>query len=357
MDLNKRIKAFISLGEFLSFFKKDVEFNDNSNVLFKKHYNSFKNIIKTSYEKNAWFTEENVRFAITSICESLKEKNIKKWIKPYIQKFNNNKKTSGRVGVVMAGNIPVVGFHDFLCVLISGNIFIGKLSSQDPKLLPAIAEVIIDIEHGFKNNIEFTDKELSNFDVIIATGSDNTSRYFEYYFGQYPNIIRKNRNGVSVISGNETQNELRLLGEDIFTYFGLGCRNVSKIFVPKAYSFDQFFDAVKSFENVINNYKYRNNYDYYKSIYLINKTAHIDNGFLMLKEDKGFGSPISVVYYEYYDDKNELNNLLNSNADKIQCLISNDKEIISCIPFGTSQSPQLWDYADGVDTMRFLLGV
>ncbi len=356
MDLNKRIKAFISLGEFLSFFKKDVEFNDNSNVLFKKHYNSFKKIIKTSYEKNAWFTEENVSNAITSICESLKEKNIKKWIEPYIKKFNN-KKISKRGGVVMAGNIPVVGFHDFLCVLISGNTFVGKLSSQDPKLVPAIAEVIIDIEPEFKNKIEFTDKELTDFDIIIATGSDNTSRYFEYYFGKYPNIIRKNRNGVAVISGNETQDELRLLGLDIFTYFGLGCRNVSKIFVPKAYSFDKFFEAVKSFENVINNYKYRNNYDYYKSIYLINKTAHLDNGFLMLKEDKGFSSPISVLYFEYYDHKTALNNLLKINADKIQCLISNDKEINSCIPSGTSQSPQLWDYADGIDTMEFLLDV
>ncbi len=356
MDLNKRIKTFISLGEFLSFFKKDVEFNDNSNVLFKKHYNSFNNIIKTSYEKNAWFTEENVRNAITSISESLKEKNIKKWIKPYIKKFNNNR-ISKRVGVVMAGNIPVVGFHDFLCVLISGNTFAGKLSSQDPELLPAIAKVLIDIEPEFKNKIEFTEEKLTNFDAIIATGSDNTSRYFEYYFGKYPNIIRKNRNGVAVISGNETHDELRLLGQDIFMYFGLGCRNVSKIFVPKAYSFDKFIDAVKSFEDVINHCKYRNNYDYYKSIYLINKTAHLDNGFLMLKEDKGFGSPISVLYFEYYENKNELNNLLNSNADKIQCLISNDKEINSCISFGTSQSPQLWDYADGIDTMEFLLGV
>jgi hypothetical protein len=184
MDLNKRIKTFINLGEFLSFFKNDVEFNDNSNVLFKKHYNSFNNIIKTSYEKNVWFTEENVRNAITSISESLKEKNIKKWIKPYIKKFNNNR-ISKRVGVVMAGNIPVVGFHDFLCVLISGNIFLGKLSSQDPELLPAIARVLIDIEPEFKNNIEFTDKELTGFDIIIATGSDNTSRYFEYYFSDF----------------------------------------------------------------------------------------------------------------------------------------------------------------------------
>ncbi len=356
MDLNKRIKTFISLGEFLSFFKKDVELNDNSNVLLKKHYNSFNNIVKTSYTKNAWFTEENIRNAITSISESLKEENIKKWIKTYIKKFNINK-ISKRVGVVMAGNIPVVGFHDFLCVLISGNIFAGKLSSQDPELLPAIAKVLIDIEPEFKDKIEFTDKELKDSDVIIATGSDNTSRYFVYYFGKYPNIIRKNRNGVAVISGNETQDELRMLGEDIFTYFGLGCRNVSKLFVPKPYSFDKFFEAVKNHKNIIKHYKYSNNYDYYKSIYLINKTVHLDNGFLMLKEDEGFSSPISVIYYEYYDNKNELNNLLNSNADKIQCLISNDKEINSCISFGKSQSPQLWDYADGIDTMEFLLGV
>ncbi len=356
MDLNNRIKTFISLGEFLSFFKKEVEFNDNSNALLKKHYNSFNNIVKTSYTKNVWFTEENIRNAITSISESLKEENIKKWIKTYIKKFNINK-ISKRVGVVMAGNIPVVGFHDFLCVLISGNIFVGKLSSQDPELLPAIAKVLIDIEPEFKDKIEFTDKELKDSDVIIATGSDNTSRYFVYYFGKYPNIIRKNRNGVAVISGNETQDELRMLGEDIFTYFGLGCRNVSKLFVPKSYSFDKFFEAVKNHKNIIKHYKYSNNYDYYKSIYLINKTVHLDNGFLMLKEDKGFASPISVVYFEYYENKNELNNLLNSNADKIQCLISNDKEINSCISFGKSQSPQLWDYADGIDTMEFLLGV
>lgn len=354
MDLQKRIDAFVKLGKFLSYFKTENYNPDLTDSITKKHFYIFNEIIKNCNLYNKWFIEENVRYAITSISKCLTEDNIQKWIYTYSGKIKYKKKAV-RVGVVMAGNIPIVGFHDFLCVLISGNKFIGKLSSQDNKLLPAIINVLTDIEPEFKDFIELTEDRLTSFDAIIATGSNNTSRYFEYYFGKYKNIIRKNRNAVAVLSGNETLSELKALSDDIFMYFGLGCRNVSKIFIHKHYSFEKLFQAFEKYRKVIDLEKYKNNYDYYKSVYLINKTNYIDNGFTLLKEDSSFSSPISVLYYEFYDDKDVLNNYLENNSDKIQCIISNDKGIKSAVPMGTSQNPGLSDYADGIDTMEFLL--
>ena len=231
---------------------------------------------------------------------------------------------------------------------------LAKLSSNDKQLLPFLAQYLISIEPEFKNLIEFTEGRLTNFDAVIATGSDNTARYFEYYFSKYPNIIRKNRNSVAVLTGDETKEEMELLADDIFRYFGLGCRNVSKIFFPEKYDFDKFFNGMFSWKHVINNHKYINNYDYNKAVYLMSNIKLLDNEYLLLKEDTGYSSPISVTFYETYANLEDVKKKLEEEADKIQAIVSNigiDNEI----PFGTAQNPELWDYADGVDTVDFLL--
>ena len=229
-----------------------------------------------------------------------------------------------------------------------------KQSSNDKHLLPHLAGYLESVEPGFKGKITFTENKLNQFDIVIATGSNNTARYFEYYFKDKPSIIRKNRNSIAILTGNESENDLKALSEDIFRFFGLGCRNVSKIFVPKGYNFDQFFNALFHWNPIIEQTKYANNYDYNKAVYLMSEYKILDNGFFMVKEDEGYASPISTVFYEHYNDLNQLRQKLRSDKDQIQCIVSNgvfDSEI----PFGKTQRPELWDYADHVDTIEFLL--
>ena len=356
MTINNRIKAFITLGNFLKQFSGSEQIQENNplNTLF---YNDFKELINIVHIHNPWFVEENVKNAIGAIADSLEEDKLIEWISKYIKDITDNKKPLS-VAVIMAGNIPMVGFHDMLCVLLSGNKFSGKLSSEDKLLLPFISKVLIAIEPEFAERIEFTEGQLKNIEAVIATGSNNSARYFEYYFGKYPHIIRKNRNSVAVLTGNENINNLRLLGNDVFQYFGLGCRNVSKLFVPKGYKFDTFYESVFNFQNVVNNNKYANNYDYNKTVYLMSSNPTLlDNNFLLLKEDVSYSSPIGVLFYEYYDDINILNLRLENDKEQIQCIVANAPEIKNAIHFGTAQCPQLRDYADGIDTMKFLIGL
>lgn len=349
MTLENRISAFVKLGDFLSQFsietiekKEDIQFND----LF---FDIFKTQIKRAKESNGWFTDENVLFSLGNWAKSLTQENLNNWISKY--KFPEKKPKT--VAIIMAGNIPLVGFHDFLSVLISGNKVIAKLSSNDKQFLPLIAKYLEHVEPRFKGIISFTDGELSNFDAVIATGSDNTARYFDYYFGKHPHIIRKNRNSVAVITGNETEEQLDALGEDIFRYFGLGCRNVSKLFVPKDYDFDKLFKAVYKHHDIINYTKYQNNYDYNKAVYLMSLFKLQENGFLMLKEDESYASPIATLFYEYYTSEKEIRNKLIADVDKIQCVVG-DIDYENVIAFGKTQTPRLNDYADGVDTLTFL---
>jgi hypothetical protein len=350
ISLNNRIKAFESLGKLL------IEIGDNQ--LQKENHNEILDRLEQSVTDavnyNGWFIEDNVRYMLTSIGESLTKTNLEAWIKPYKQELTKST-SSITVGVVMAGNIPIVGFHDFLSVLISGNKIQAKLSSDDNKLLPLIANLLISIEPAFEEMISFTTSQLQNFDAIIATGSNNTSRYFEYYFGTYPNIIRKSRNGIAVITGKESAKELKQLTDDIFMYYGLGCRNVSHIMIPVDYDFTTLLDTISSNEKVSLNHKYFNNYEYNKAIYLVNGSQHFDTGNLLLIEENSFASPVSVISYEYYSDIKVANRLLEENSSKIQCIVSISKEIKNVIPPGASQHPKLWDYADGIDTMQFLI--
>lgn len=347
--IEKRIQSFVKLGEFLSQFNRkeiskseNIEFND----LF---FDGFIHQLKLAEEKNSWFTKENLLFACESWTKALTSENILKWIKN--EKLHA--KSDQRVAIVMAGNIPLVGFHDFMAVLISGHSVLVKQSSNDTSLMPFLAKYLEYVNNDLKGNIEFVDERLTNFDAVIATGSNNTARYFEYYFKDKPNIIRKNRNSVAIITGNETEEDYKNLSEDVFRYFGLGCRSVSKLFVPKGYNFDAFFNGMFNKQEIINNAKYANNYDYNKAVYLMSEFDILENGFLMIKEDKSFASPIASVFYEYYDNDEDLKIKLYEERDNIQCIVAKNF-IENEISFGQTQHPNLWDYADGVNTLDFL---
>lgn len=333
MNLQTRIDAFIELG-------KKVSQNTES-------------LITGSY--NPWFTESNLRYALNELGNSLTVENLLKWTGEY--PVLKEKNTLRKVAVIMAGNIPLVGFHDFLSVLITGNMFIGKLSSKDDKLLPSLANLLIEIEPEFINYIRFSDNKLSDFDAVIATGSNNSARYFEYYFGKYPHIIRKNRNSAGVLTGDESDEEIKKLCDDIFVYFGLGCRSVSKLFLPEHFNLDSIFKNSLIYKDVINHNKYSNNYDYNKAVYLLENIEFKDNGMMLMKEDIGYASPVSVVFYERYSTIENVKKRLQEDKELIQCVVSNEKLIEHAIPYGESQKPKLWDYADDVDTVKFLTGL
>lgn len=351
MNLESRIKAFSALGEVLRTVTSEDE-QEGFNIEVTDSILQLKREINDAQQYNGWFTPEMVNKALKSLGESLQESKIRKWISFYdfVEKGN-----TATIGVVMAGNVPAVGFHDFLSVLISGNKILMKLSSDDNKLLPAIANVLVKIEPEFEDYILIADGIMKNFDAIIATGSNNTSRYFEYYFGKYPHIIRKNRNGLAVLTGNEEIDDLKALADDIFLYYGLGCRNVAKLYVPDNYDFIPLLKVLEQYGNLRENHKYHNNYDYNKAIFLVNGTKHFDAGNVLLTESQSFASPVSVINYEFYSSSDQVNNILMVNHNKIQCVISNADYLNDSIQIGNSQNPELWDYADGVDTLSFLL--
>jgi hypothetical protein len=312
---------------------------------------TLQHIIQSESNYNAWFTAESVLQAVTATGESLTELNLERWLSSYTFSDHETKK----VGLILAGNIPLVGFHDVLCVLVSGNTALIKASSQDARLIKYVLQLLVNIEPAFASQYQFIER-LEGFDAIIATGSNNTSRYFEYYFGKVPNIIRKNRNSVALLTGNETTEQLHLLGKDIFDYYGLGCRNVSKVLVPKGYDFIPFFESIESYYPIGNHHKYHNNYDYNKAIYLVNGDKHLDNGFLLLKEDERMVSPLAVLFYEEYENMAAAQTWLANQSENIQCIVSTAPLQVNnqVVEFGKSQHPNLWDYADGIDTLQFL---
>ncbi|RSK38714.1 acyl-CoA reductase [Mangrovimonas spongiae] len=352
MDLQQRISAFSKLGDFLSQFSNN-NFKKNDDIPFNDlFFDGFKHQIQLAEEHNGWFTKANIQFALRGWSDLLTEENLSNWLNHY--KLDDiHPKT---VAVVMAGNIPLVGFHDFLCVLISGHNVLVKPSSNDKQLLPFLAKYLEHVQPTFKGKITFTNDKLENFDAVIATGSDNTARYFEYYFKDKPAIIRKNRNSVAVLTGNESEADLKALSQDIFTYYGLGCRSVSKLFVPKGYDFDNFFKGIYHWHPIINQAKYANNYDYNKAVYLMSEFEMLENGFLMIKEDRSYASPIATVFYEYYDDLDALKTKLASDKEKIQCVVAKNF-LNSEIEFGNTQQPELHDYADDIDIIDFLLTI
>ncbi|HET8752877.1 MAG TPA: acyl-CoA reductase, partial [Salinimicrobium sp.] len=304
MTIEERKEKFVRLGKFMAQFGFDGNKKDENIPENDPFFELLEQRISSAVHHNGWFTRENIVFSLQQWSKALSEENLEKWLSEY----NFEEKNPKRIGIIMAGNIPLVGFHDFLCVLISGNKALVKLSSNDKLLLPVLADYLIAIAPEWKNYVQFISEgeKMENFDAVIATGSNNTARYFEYYFSTKPSIIRKNRNSVAVLTGKETKAEMALLAEDIFRYYGLGCRNVSKLFVPENYDFKELFEAIYPWNSIINQAKYANNYDYNKAVYLMSSFKLLENGFLILKEDESLSSPLAVLFYEKYDDLEEV---------------------------------------------------
>jgi hypothetical protein len=334
MKIEERIEAFVRLGEFIKGLPEE----------------KFKTLAERTRIENPWFTEVNLRMAVSGVVRFLEEKNIRSWLSGY-QLPARNPKT---VALVMAGNIPLVGFHDLLCVLINGDSALIKPSSKDSVMIKTMTDKLIEINSAFTERIKYVD-QLKNFDAVIATGSDNTARYFDYYFGKYPHIIRKNRTSVAILDGEETDAALQQLGLDVFSYFGLGCRNVSKLYVPADYDFTRLIKNWQQYQDIEHHHKYHNNYQYQKSVFLVAAIPFLDTGFVLLQETEKLVSPIAVIYYQYYNSNDDLTQKLSVLEGKLQCVVGNAPP--ATIPFGDAQCPGLDDYADRVDTMKFLVNL
>ncbi|MBX2941933.1 MAG: acyl-CoA reductase [Cyclobacteriaceae bacterium] len=333
MSLEERIAAFSELGNHL----RGLSMNER------------KAVFKKAREKNPWFTDENLQLAFDGVSIFLEEEKFKNWTTKYPIKKGNTK----TVGVAMAGNIPLVGFHDYLCILIGGHRAQIKLSTQDAELLPFVHALLTKIEPRFAELVSFEER-LHHYDAAIATGSDNTGRYFSYYFKNVPHIIRKNRSSCAILLGGETNTELDELGNDVFHYFGLGCRNVSKLYIPEEYDLIPLLREWEKFTPIVHHNKYANNYNYQRSIHLTNLKNFYDNGVILLIESDKLVSPISVVFYERYSDQEDLRNRVEHSKEKLQCILSAKGWFKGSIEFGKAQKPELEDYADNVDTMKFL---
>jgi len=357
ISLEKRISSFSRLGSAFLVIANVLESPEAESS--SEHMDLF-NIQRQCTVMNPWFSKANIAFAFRNWSYLLNEKSLSEWLMSYKLSpgFDNQARS---IAVINAGNIPLVGFHDFLSILITGNRYIAKNASDDKLLLPFVADLLINYEPEFKNYIQFADR-LSDFEAVIATGSNNSSRYFEYYFGKHPHVIRKNRNGVAIFDGEDTKNFLNELGDDVFRFYGLGCRNVSKLYVPDGYDFDEFFKSMYDRSEVMQHNKYMNNFEHHNAVLLLKQIPFLQNGFLILMENKAFASPVAVLNYEYYSDPAELKKHLIENRENIQCIVSasqdlkTDAELKSIIvDSGKTQLPGLSDYADGVDTINFLL--
>lgn len=333
MTKEQRILAFEKLGKALQEGSEELT-----------------NLLAAAPHKNAWYTPEYTGLAFQQLISNLQADKLQAWTASY-----PSLDTDRTVGLVLAGNIPLVGFHDILSVLIAGFNAQIKVSSDDAGLTSFVLHTLIAIEPAFAAKIAIVER-LANYDLVIATGSNNSARYFEHYFGKQPHIIRKNRNSVAVLAGTESAEQLAALGHDIFDYFGLGCRSISKIYIPEDYDISILLAGLEGHQAISNHFKYNNNYDYNKSIYLINGDKHYDTGFLLVKEDQAFASPLAVLHYERYSDVEQLTAQLKEQADLLQCVTSSIPLAIDTPTFalGGSQCPSLTDYADGVDTLAFL---
>jgi hypothetical protein len=297
---------------------------------------------------NGWFTPQQVKFTLEEWSNALSENSLTNWLNNY---QITEPASPQKVGIIMAGNIPLVGLHDLVCVLLTGHIAHCKLSSQDPFLPKHLIDKLIELEPQMAGQINVVDK-LNEADAVIATGSNNSARYFQYYFGKKPHIIRSNRSSCAILTGKESAKELERLGLDMLQYYGLGCRSVSKLLVPEGYNLTPFFEAIEPYNTITHNHKWVNNYDYHKSIFLVNKEPHLDNGFLLLKESEQLGGPVSVVFYQEYSSEEELDIWLSENRKNLQCVVGSAPP--ATVAFGQAQRPRLSDYADGVDTIEFL---
>ena len=358
MNTDDKISAFEKLGRYLAQFAFASFQEDKEIGVLNDHFaRKTEEIIENTCHYNAWFTPEFIRLSFFGISGALQPGNIYKWLNFYPELKNNSKQKPRDVSIIMAGNIPLVGFHDFFCVIMSGNYCRIKLSSKDERLFPHIVEILTSINKEFETTVNFEEGFLKSPDVIIATGSNNSSRYFEYYFGKYPNLIRKNRNSVAILTAGNTNKQMTRLADDIFSYFGLGCRNISKIFLPQEFDIPSLLKNLEHYSYLYNHNKYANNYDYHKAIHLVSSTPFFDTGFMIFKEDPSYSSPVGSVYYEFYSSEDQLRERIKTDLNLLQCIVASPDFLQEGIDFGTTQTPMLWDYADNVDTMKFLLSL
>ena len=344
MERTEIISAFAQLGKVLQQIGRAEEWPGTQLGVTEAEYEQLQSVINRQQSLNGWFTKENVRQALLAHGENLTVERLTEWTSAY-----SFAEKPQKVAIIMAGNIPIVGFHDFLCVLLSGNSAVCKMSSDDKTLLPVLVLILCQFNPEFKERITLTENRIGEVDAVIATGSDNSLKFFEEYFGKYPHIFRRNRTSVAIINGTESKKELFELGHDIFNYFGLGCRNVSHLLVPKEYDFAPFFEGIVEHGDVINHFKYGNNYDYNRTVYLMNLHDMLDNNFVLLYENKELYSPLAMVYYHRYENENDIQEYLSKHAENIQAVVGKNY-----IPFGEAQRPKLTDYADGVDVMQWL---
>ena len=347
-ELATRISAFAQLGRALELFAKKSPWPGHSSGLTEDEYNAFEAALTQARVRNGWFTEEQVRFAAQGLSMMLDQQALETWLADYpgLDAAHAPK----TIGIIMAGNIPFVGFHDLLCVLLCGHRARVKIASDDAGLTPALIQLLSCFSPEMAAQVEVPTGKLGEVDAMIATGSDNTARYFEHYFGKLPRIVRKSRTSVAVLDGSETEAELAALGEDVFRYFGLGCRNVGKLFIPQDFDLDRIFGALFSWKEIINHNKYANNYDYNKAVWLLDRAPIVENGFLIVKEEKTLNSPVAALYFERYADASALEAILKEEEGRLQCIVGH-----SHIPFGEAQYPGPSEYADNVDTLKFLL--
>jgi hypothetical protein len=344
LPLEKRLEAFQSLSNKVSslILNWESHLDEEPDPILKT--------VRDQVNINPWFTEQQVIRAMKEWVILLDSEKLADWV-------SDLREDSGGkiIALIPAGNIPLVGFHDVLSVLISGHSLLLRPSTDDPDLIPLFLLMLQQIEPSFKEKIRIADGKLSAFDAVIATGSNNSARYFDYYFGKYPHIIRKNRTSIAVLTGEENEEEIQGLADDIMAYFGLGCRSVTKVYVPRNYDLDNIFKALYVYRGYLNCKPFADNYDYHRSLWMMNNIEFLENGFMLLREESSIHSPVSALHYEYYDDISSVANQLKDQEEEIQVVISKSEGVFprQAMP-GQGQQPRLDDYADGVNTLDFL---
>lgn len=341
MTVKQRIEAFVQVGNFIERHYQNTPREDE-----KQLHEGLNKVIELAHAYNNWFIPQFIDSSLRNISTILDQNSVS----GFAQSLQITQPKT--VAVICAGNIPMVCFHDILCVLLSGHNLLIKLSDDDKILPPFFLKLLVHYAPEFESSILFSPAKLANFDAVIATGSNNTASHFQYYFSKYPNIIRKNRTSVAILTGKETNDDLKNLGMDVFQYFGLGCRSVNKLLVPANYSFNQFFESIVDFGYVVNNKKYGNNYDYHRAIYLLESLPFLDNNFVMLRESSDLHSPVGVIYYQYYSHPSEIEKYLKENENQLQCIVGQ-----GYVPFGYSQQPVITEFADKINTLDFLVNL
>lgn len=337
------INAFAQIGVVFKSIGNNKTWPGNQIGLTEEEYQDFDLLVSKCHVYNGWFTEESIRLALREWSVLLTKSALDSWLAGC--QFSESKK----IAVIAAGNIPMVGLLDAISVLLTGNYLLLKCSSDDDKLIPAILKLAAKFDHSVAERYEVVEARLTGFDAVIATGSNNSSDHFKQYFSNVPNIIRKNRSSIAIIDSDTSPEDMQELGKDIFTYYGLGCRNVSRLFIPKDFVLDRFFEGMFGFKEIVNHHKYANNYDYQRAIHLMNGDEFLDNGFLMTKEDERLHAPLGMIYYQRYEDLSEVTRFIEENKDELQCVVGK-----GFIEFGGSQKPSLTDYPDNVDILEFI---